>query len=136
MPMRTRTEPTSSSQYDDEGFVIPGTYAISTVEIVGAGQDGGPMAATESAVCDVCGDWASELWVAGEVTGWGDMFKDRRTSRTVSVTVYACPKHSDDVVDALVEEYGGASNFVPDVSLASKVSRAHATNSHRATEDR
>lgn len=109
-------------EFDEDGVATPGTYAISTVELAGAGEGGKPIASITSAVCDVCGGWATDLSVSGSGTSSGAL-TDRRVSRQLTVVVYACPDHRDEIMDSLCDEYGWASNAYGPDELATKVAR-------------
>lgn len=112
------------TKFDDNGDAVQGSYAISTVHIGGLGADGTPLPTVESAVCDVCGAWASHLWTAGKTTATDDSLTDVRISRKMRVLVYTCPTHCDEVGDSLCDEYGSAVNRYEDDPLASKVQQA------------
>lgn len=125
------------SDYDTEGYAIPGTYPISVVDIGMWKSDGTPVPTVRSAICDVCGGWASVVWAAGKLSTTSNSLTDARISRRVEVTVYACPEHSDEVSDALVNEWGSASNRCEVDDLALKVSttadRHHARQSQSSS---
>ena len=105
--------------------VEPGTYGIGTVHIGGAKSDGSPVAFVESAVCDECGGWASEVCVSGESRAIGEM-TDIRVSRRVVVICYACPDHYQMIMDRLCDTYGIASNRYDPDELALMVVRESA----------
>lgn len=107
-------------EYDDEGVAILGTYPISIVRLSAWGADDEPMPTVTSAVCDVCGKWASNLWIAGKASTADDSVSHVRVSRREILHVYACPEHSEQVVDSLLEEYGMASNTYDPDELAEK----------------
>lgn len=106
--------------FDDDGFAIPGTYAISTVLIGAHGADGFPVAMIESAGCDKCEKWASEAISAWRTATTGEPL-NARTSRREGVIVYACPDHMDEVLDDLADEYGASVNRYEPDDLAAKV---------------
>lgn len=111
------------TEYDDDGLAIPGSYAISTVHILGYGDGGKPMPITESAVCDTCNGWASNAWVTGRTIRLDPHeISDVRIKRREVIVVYACPEHSGDISDALVNEFGFASNTYDTDELAQRVS--------------
>lgn len=114
------------SDVDDDGYVIPGTYAISAVRLGGAMADGTPVPFIESAVCAVCGGWASHVFTAGQSTktDHSDTGIIRsRISRVVMVTTYSCPDHCDAVSEGLVDEFGFSTNWYEPNSLAEEVNR-------------
>lgn len=112
-------------QFDDEGLAIPGSYAIAVVEISGSLIDGSPVAFIQSAICDECGSWASDLLVSGETTtADDDDITKRRISRQTQVIVYTCQDHREKLTSALVDEFGHASNFYRPNELANAVHRA------------
>jgi hypothetical protein len=113
-------------EFDDEGFAIAGPFPISVVRIDMWKGDRTPVPTVESAVCDVCGGWASQLWTTAMTTTRDDSLTDVRISRKTKVIVYACPDHSDKVEDALVDEFGSAFNRDDLDELARKVSEGHA----------
>lgn len=112
------------TQFDEDDRAIAGTYAISVVSIGSWSTDGEPMPSVQSAVCDYCGGWASELWTAGRsMDRGGDPLFNAKVSRTERVTVYACPTHSIQVGDQLADEFGGASNAYQADELALEIMR-------------
>jgi len=111
------------TEYDDDGQGIPGTYAISTVRILGSKADGTPVATISSAVCDVCHGWASQVFTSGVTHTLTDDLVDVRVRRRVRVTAYACPAHADQIADALVDEFGHAVNRHDPDELAARVDR-------------
>jgi hypothetical protein len=99
------------------------SYAIAIARIAGHKKDGGPAVFTSAAVCDVCGSWATDVCTSGTIVTAGDDIIDSRISRHVHVIVYACPKHYDNVMDSLVEEFGSACNRYDPDDLAIEVER-------------
>lgn len=112
----------SKSKFDDSGEAIPGSYAIATVFLGGGKEDGSPVAFTTSAVCDVCGSWATEVCTSGSFTANDDIINSR-VSRRLLVTVYACSDHYQQVMDSLVDEFGFAQNRYDPDDLAVAVDR-------------
>lgn len=115
---------TKAIEFDEQGIAIPGTYPLSTVSIGMWKSDGTPSPTVDSAVCDVCGDWASNMWISGQTTTVGDSLYDVRISRRMRVVVYACPEHSDDVANALTDEYGSTTNAYDPDELALRVDKS------------
>lgn len=113
---------TSDAEWDEDGTIIPGTHAISTVHLV-LWENGKPIPTATSAICDVCGDWASTLSVSGATTGTAVDLTDVRESRRLTVVVYACSKHEKQVADALCDEYGQSVNLYEADDLALKVTQ-------------
>ena len=109
------------TEYDEDGWAVPGTYAISTVRIAGAKADGAPVATITSAVCDVCHGWASRVYTSGTELVLGDIILDVRVRRRTQVIVYACPEHAAQVSDALCDEYGHCVGGYAADELAAKV---------------
>lgn len=98
-------------RFDEDGVAFPGAFAISTVGRLGMKDDGRLVPVVRSAICDVCGSWASDLSVARSSTkSPGEDVSDVRISRHSVTVVYACPAHSEQVSIALCEEFGGSSN--------------------------
>lgn len=114
---------TSDRQWDDDGVAIPGTYPISTVSLHAWGEGGKPLPTVTSAICDVCGDWASGLWTSGKTIVSDYRMSDVRVSRVITVVTYACPEHAEQVADALADEFGSASNMYHPDALAIEVTR-------------
>ena len=64
-----------------------------------------------SATCHECDRWATGMWCSGSNTvSDPDGLFDKRVSRTLHVVVYVCEEHSEQVANALVEEFGHCSN--------------------------
>lgn len=104
------------------------SYPISTVHLGMLKSDGTPVPRVESAVCAVCGAWASRICVTADATVATDSLTDVRISRVVTTVVYACAAHDEPLQIALVDEMGYASNVYEPDELAQKVSdRACAT---------
>jgi hypothetical protein len=122
----TRTCLTSGTkmEFDYEGIAVPGTYAIATTHIGEAKADGTPVAITEAAVCDICGNWATDLCTSGKTTTTNpEDFLNSRISRRTEIIVYACPDHYEEILGSLCDEYGTACNkYYPD-ELAAAVDR-------------
>lgn len=102
--------------WDDDEFGEDWEPPVSTVRI-GGWNERGPVAYIESAVCDVCGRWATTLATTRTTRcnagGAGDP-DNARISRALQVVVYACSQHERQIQDALVEEYGHAGSYHPD----------------------
>lgn len=101
---------------------IPGSYPIATVHISGEKADGTPAATIESATCDECGGWASNLWQVEQIAATGE-FDNRRISRKTDILVFTCPEHHEKIGDELCEEYGGCSGGYRPEPLAITVAK-------------
>lgn len=119
------------TDWDADGYAIPGTYPISEVFIAGWGPDGTPHPTVRSAICDVCGGWASNLWTTVQSSTKDDSQSDIRVSRRLEVTVYACPEHSDQVSDSLMEEFGAVFNTYEADDLAKEVDKTQRMHGER-----
>ena len=98
--------------------------AITTVSIGAWKEDGSPTAFMESAVCDECGEWATNLATATRARAREEVFGDRRTSRKENAVVYACDIHRDSVSGRLASEYGYSMNDIYPDALSAKVARS------------
>jgi hypothetical protein len=111
--------------WDDDEFGEDWEPPVSTVRI-GGWNEKGPVAYIESAVCDVCGRWATTLATTRTARcnagGAGDP-DNARISRALQVVVYACSQHYDQVIVALCEEYGQAGNTYHPDELAQAVEK-------------
>ena len=87
---------------------------------MGAGRDG-PLMATFTAACEMCGGDATCLWSAGTSDRVEDEVFNARVSRSTRVIAYACQRHSEQVMNSLVEEFGGAANSYRPDELAQAV---------------
>lgn len=119
----TEGHTTTAESDSGDGYLPDDTIPISTVA-VGMWKAGGePVATISSAVCDVCGQWASRLWTAGRKTTADDSLTHVRISRGETVHVYACTEHADQVANALVDEFGAAFGAYEPDDLAAAVSK-------------
>ena len=127
-------EAVTAVEFDENNRAIPGTYPLWYAK-TGMEDQNGPVPVAISAICDVCDGWATEAWCARNSTKRDQNFTDVRIRRTASVVVYACPKHADEVAEALCDEWGGSHNrYAPD-KLAILVTE-HDENAQRWAKER
>lgn len=121
--MTNNTDPDWVYGEDDEAFA-PGTHAISTVRLSGFRGDGTPFVTVTSAVCDVCGAWASEMRRVVRTTTTKDDLENVHVSRRVEIIQYGCPDHIRAIGDALLDEHGYVFLHYDSDDLAAKVAAA------------
>jgi hypothetical protein len=97
-------------------------FAISTVRIGAWDADGMPAPSTETAVCNYCGRFATQLVESGSSENDGDDVFRMRIRKTTTAIIYICDEHYEDAVSELIDMYGWATNTHEENELAMKVS--------------